>query len=127
MNSTKTSFSLNQEFDDLVKVTLVEKQILDNNNSNSSKENKNKNDMTDGSAKSSDFSPYNKLSVKKSDRKYTTTGIKSRGFLPNISYVGINKEDFCNENFIFDIYFLIPKNHPFSLNRKLNDQNKSIL
>ena len=48
-----TSFSLNQEFDELVKVTLAEKQqILDNNNknSNNSNENENKNDMTDGSA-----------------------------------------------------------------------------
>ena len=43
----------------------------------------------------------------------------------NISYVGINKEDFYNENFIFNIYLLVTKNlNPFSLNRKLNDQNK---
>ena len=99
-----TSFSLNQEFDELVKVTLAEKQqILDNNNNNSNKsnENENKNDMTDGSAKSPDFSQDDKLSVKKSDRKYTTTRIKSRNFLSNISYVGVNKEDFYNENFIF--------------------------
>ena len=89
-----TSFSLNQEFDELVKVTLAGKQqILDNNNNNSNKsnENENKNDMTDGSAKGPDFSQDDKLSVKKSDRKYTTTRIKSRNFLSNISYVGINK------------------------------------
>ena len=37
----------------------------------------------------------------------------------------INKEDFCNKNFIFDVYLLITKNlNPFSLERKLTDQNK---
>ena len=41
------------------------------------------------------------------------------------SYVGINKEDFYNENFIFDIYLLVTKNlNPFSLDRKLNNPNK---
>ena len=103
-------------------------QILDNNNNNSSNnsnENQNKNNMTDGSAKSPDFSQDNKLSVKKSDRKDTITHIKSRNFLSNIFYVGINKEDFYNENFIFDIYLLMTKNlNPFSLDRKMNDQNK---
>ena len=81
--------------------------------------------MTDGSAKSPDFTQDNELSVKKSDRKCTTTRIKSRNFLSNIFYLGINKEDFYNENFIFDIYLLMTKNlNPFSLDRKLNDQNK---
>ena len=81
--------------------------------------------MTDGSAKSPDFTQDNKLSVKKLDRKCTTTRIKSRNFLSNIFYLGINKEDFYNENFIFDIYLLMTKNlNPFSLDRKLNDQNK---
>ena len=119
-----TSFSLNQEFDELVKVILADKrQILDNNNNNSnnSNENENKNDKTDGSPKSPDFSQDNKLSVKKSDRKYTITRIKSRNFLSNISYVGIKREDFYNENFIFDIYLLMTRNlNPFSLDRKLN-------
>ena len=118
-----TSFSLNQEFDKLVKVTLTEKQqILDNNNNN---ENENKPDMTDGSAKSPNFFQDNKASNKRSVKKYTTTRIKSRNFLSNISYVGLNKEDFYNENFIFNIYLLVTKNlNPFSLDRKLNDRNK---
>ena len=122
-----TSFSLNQELDELVKVTLAEKQqILDNNNNNNNNnENENKPDMTDGSAKSPDFFQDNKPSNKRSERKYTTTRIKSRNFLSNISYVGINKEDFYNENFNFDIYLLVNKNlNPFSLDRKLNDPNK---
>ena len=81
--------------------------------------------MTDGSAKSPDFFQDNK-SIKKPERKYKTTCIKSIDFLSNISYVGINKEDFCNENFIFDIYLLITKNlNPFSLDRKLNYLNKN--
>ena len=47
--------------------------------------------------------------------KYTTTRVKSITFLSNISYVGINKEDFYNENFIFDVYLLVTKNlNPFS-------------
>ena len=54
-----------------------------------------------------------------------TTRIKSRNFLWNIWYVGINKEDFYNENFIFDVHLLVTKNlNPFSLNRKLNDKSK---
>ena len=75
----------------------------------------------DESGKSQDFF----LNNRPSERKYTTTRINSRNFLSNISYVGINKEDFYNENFIFDIYLLVTKNlNPFSLNRKLNDKNK---
>ena len=53
------------------------------------------------------------------------TCIKLRNFLSNILYMGINKEDFYNENFIFDIYWLMTKNlNPSSLDRKLSDQNK---
>ena len=57
--------------------------------------------------------------------KYTTTRVKSITFLSNISYVGINKEDFYNENFILDVYLLVTINlNPFSLDRELNNQNK---
>ena len=117
MNLTIASVSLNQEFDKLVKVTLAEKQLITNN---SNKEN-NPPDMKDKSAKSLISFQSNKKSQKKSERKYTTTRIKSRSFLSNISYVGINKEDFYNQNFIFDIYLLLVKNlNPFSLDRKIN-------
>ena len=75
----------------------------------------------DGSAKSPNFLQNNKLP----ERRYTKKRIKSRNFLSNISYVGINKEDFYKENFIFDVYLLVTKNlNPFSLDRKLNDKNK---
>ena len=78
-------------------------------------------EVMDESAKSTDFFQNNKPS----ERRYTTTRMKSKNFLSNISYVGINKEDFYNENFIFDVYLLVTRNlNPFSLDRKLNDKNK---
>ena len=60
-----------------------------------------------------------------SKKKYTTTRIKSRNFLSNITYVGINKKDYYNKNFIFDVYLLLTKNlNPFSLDRNLADKTK---
>ena len=77
--------------------------------------------MVDEPAKSQDFSQENR----NIDKKYTTTRIKSRNFLSNIAYVGISKEDYYNENFVFDVYLLLTKNlNPFSLDRKLADKNK---
>ena len=46
--------------------------------------------------------------------------------MSNIVYVGINKESFYNENFIFDVYLLVTKDlNPFSLDRKLANKNKN--
>ena len=57
--------------------------------------------------------------------KYSPTRIKSRNFLSNISYTGIRKNDFYNENFILDVYVLLVKNlNPFSLSRKVTDKTK---
>ena len=54
-----------------------------------------------------------------------TTRIKSRQFFSNIAYVGINKEDYYNRNFVFDVYLLLRKNlNLFSLDRKLADKTK---
>ena len=76
----------------------------------------------DESAKIPNFFLGNTSSTNKPSRNYTTTRIKSRNVLSN---VGINKDDFYNENFIFDVYLLVAKNlNPFLLDRKLNDQNK---
>ena len=59
-------------------------------------------------------------------KRYTTTRIKSRNFLSDISYVGINKEDCYNENFIVDVYLLMTKNlNPFLLDRKLVDKKST--
>ena len=55
--------------------------------------------------------------------KYSPTRVKSRNFLSNISYTGINKNDFYNENFILDVYVLQVKNlNPFSLQREISDK-----
>ena len=106
---------INDQFNELVKVALSEQQALTENSDSIQQE------MIDESAKSPDFFQNNKPS----EGKYTTTRIKSINFLSNISYDGINKEDFYIENFIFDVYLLVTKNlNPFSLDRKLNDQNK---
>ena len=76
----------------------------------------------DESAKSADFFQENNNTIGK---RYPTTRIKSRNFLFNIAYVGINKEDYYNENFVFDVYLLVTKNlNPFSLDRKLADKTK---
>ena len=97
-----------------MKVTLVEQQTLEEIDNIQQ-------EVMDGSAKSPNFLQNNKLL----EMRYTTKRIKSRNFLSNISYVGINKEDFYKENFIFDVYLLVTKNlNPFLLDRKLNDKNK---
>lgn len=51
-----------------------------------------------------------------------TAFIKSRYFLSNIA--GINKEDYYNQNFVFDVYLLTRNLRPFSLDRKLADKTK---
>ena len=57
--------------------------------------------------------------------KYSPTRVKSRNFLSNIGYTSVNKCDFYNENFIFDVYILLVKNlNPFSLQRKISDKFK---
>ena len=57
--------------------------------------------------------------------KYSPTRIKSRNVLLNISYTGINKGNFYNENFILDVFILLLKNlNPFSLQRKTPDKLK---
>ena len=43
----------------------------------------------------------------------------------NIAYVRINKEDYYNKNFVFDVYLLQTKNlNLLSLDRKLADKTK---
>ena len=75
-------------------------------------------------AKSPDFFQNNNA-IKKRSQAYTISRTKSKKILSNILYIGINREDFYNENFIFDNYTLLVKNlNPFSLDRKLNDHNK---
>ena len=111
--------SFNNQFNELVKVTTVpETQQVDDDQTDVSVQ------MIDESAKSQDFFQDNNPSLTIGE-KYTTTRIKSSNFLSNIAYVGINKEDYYNENFIFDVYVLVTKNlNSFSLDRKLTNKNK---
>ena len=86
-------FSLNKKFQNLVKQTLdgqkhMVVQVLKEKETVKNKEK---------SAKSPDlFQDNNVIRKKTSIKPYTTTRIKSRNFLLNISYVGISKEDFYN-------------------------------
>ena len=81
--------------------------------------------------KSQDFSSKDKIVNRHRIRytatriKYSPTRIKSSNFLSNISYTGISKSDFYNENFILDVFVLVVKNlNPFSLSRKITDKTK---
>ena len=83
-----TTFS--QNFNNLVTVTLLaEEQVTKRETDNLNHEKTQVMDM-DESAKSQDlFQDNNAIKV-----KYTMTRIKSRNFLSNVAYVGINKEDY---------------------------------
>ena len=89
--------------------------------------------MTEELEKSLDFSQQAKNKIVNRHKirytatriKYSPTRIKSRNFLSNISYTGINKSDFYNESFILDVYVLLVKNlNPFSLQQKISDKMK---
>ena len=109
-----TTFS--QSYNKLVEEPLQTNQQIKTEQETEMNEENDKGQNIDELAKSQDFFQDNK-GVK---IKYTTTRIKSRNFLSNIAYVGINKEDYYNKNFIFDVYILLTKNlNPFSLDRKL--------
>ena len=85
--------------------------------------------------KSQDTSPPNDSIIKRQRTKYTATRIKysptrikSRNFLLNISYTGINKGDFYNEKFILDVFILLVKNlNPFYIQRKTPDKLKHVM
>ena len=114
--------TLNDQFNELVKVTLAEKKVLTENDKDM---NNVQMEVMGEPGKSPDFFQGNKSSTNKPSRNYTTSRVKSRKILSNVLYIGINKEGFCNENSISDVYKFVTKIlNPFSLDRKLNDQNK---
>ena len=95
-----TEFSLNTEFRNLIIQTLIQ-------DNQEQVEKMTTPENRDKSAKSPDFFQHNEAIKRKTSIKpYTTTRIKLRNFLSNILYVDINKEDFSNQNFVFDIYAL---------------------
>ena len=60
--------------------------------------------------------------LKRRIKPYTSSRIKTRNFLSNISYTGVKGEDFADNNFTFDTITLLTKNiNPFSLERKIVD------
>ena len=67
--------------------------------------------------------------LKRRVKPYTSSRIKTRNFLSNISYTGVKSEDFVDKNFTFDmITLLTKKNNPFSLERKIVDlKNREII
>ena len=81
-----------EQFNELVKVTLSEKQALTDQTNNNLQ-------IIGESVKGHNFFQDNDLPGK----KCTTTSIKSRNFLYNIAYVGIKREDFYNKKFILSI------------------------
>ena len=111
--------TFNQNFNNLVRATLSEEQIIKTETEQQTNDD-NIQDMDESAESQYLFQDNNAIR-----RKYTTSRIKSRNFLSNIAYVGINKEDYYNKNFIFDVYLLLTKNlDPFSLNRKLAHKTK---
>ena len=67
--------------------------------------------------------------LKRRIKCYTSLRIKTRNFLPNISYTGVISEDFVDNNFTFDTITLLTKNiNPFSLERKFVDaKNRDVI
>ena len=60
--------------------------------------------------------------LKRRTKPYTSSRIKTRKFLSNISYTGVKSEGFTDSNFTFDTITLLTKNiNPFSLKRKIVD------
>ena len=110
--------TFNNQFNELVKVTLSETQQVDDDQTDGNLQ------VMDESAKRQDFFQDNNTSAT-IGKRCTTTRIKFRNFLSSLAYVGIKKEDYYNENFIFDFYMLMTKIlNPLSLDIKLADKNK---
>ena len=81
--------SLKDQFNELVKVTLEEKNVLTENDKDM---NHVQMEVMGESGKSPDFFQGIKSSTNKPSRNYTTARVKSRNILSNVLYVGINKE-----------------------------------
>ena len=63
--------------------------------------------------------------LKRRVKHYTSSRIKTRNFLSNISYTGVKSEGLVDNNITFDMITLLTKNiNPFSLERKIVDLKK---
>ena len=67
--------------------------------------------------------------LKRRIKLQTSSRIKTRNFLSNISYTGVKSEDFIDNNFTFDMITLPTKNiNPFLLECKIVDvKNREII
>ena len=61
--------------------------------------------------------------LKKEKKKYSSTKVKARNFLTNISYNGINEKDYENRSFVIDIFaYLILYFNPYNVNGKFETE-----
>ena len=65
-----------------------------------------------------------KLIKQHSNKNYSPTKVKSRNFLPNVSYNRLKCIDFDNGSFIIDCYpYILFNLNPFFLEQKFNDKS----
>ena len=63
--------------------------------------------------------------LKKKKKKYSSTKVKARNFLTNISYSGIKKVDYENRSFVIDIFaYLILYFNPYNVNGKFENETE---
>ena len=63
--------------------------------------------------------------LKKEKKKYSSTKVKARNFLTNISYTGIKKTDYENRSFVIDIFaYLILYFNPYNVNGKFENESE---
>ena len=61
--------------------------------------------------------------LKKQKKKYSSTKVKARNFLTNISYNGIKNKDYENRSFVIDIFaYLILYFNPYNINGKFETE-----
>ena len=61
--------------------------------------------------------------LKKEKKKYSSTKVKARNFLTNISYNGLKQNDYENRSFVIDIFaYLILYFNPYNVNGKFETE-----
>ena len=61
--------------------------------------------------------------LKKEKKKYSSTKVKARNFLTNISYNGLKQKDYENRSFVIDIFaYLILYFNPYNINGKFETE-----
>ena len=61
--------------------------------------------------------------LKKEKKKYSSTKVKARNFLTNISYNGLKQKDYENRSFVIDIFaYLILYFNPYNVNGKFETE-----